>query len=181
MRDARRVAVALLSAALVAEVYSPDAAAIIVYADEFAVVKNGTTIFDDSFNRNTTLSGGNGTVLLSGTNFSDGTPASYFLQGSLPETTANNGQGAVQHRQRRLDRAGPECQPWHSNRNGPRRGARLDTGEYLLGNRLVRGTLSSIGDIPVVHRQQHEYPRSDPSSAGTPDGYWSRAAAPVAR
>lgn len=93
MRDARRVAVALLSAALVAEVYSPDAAATIVYADEFAVVRDGTIILDDSFNRNTLLNGGSGTLgVPSGTTFSDGTAATYFVQGSIPETTANNGQ-----------------------------------------------------------------------------------------
>ena len=38
------------------------------------------------------MNGGNGTVLPSGTTFSDGTPASYFVQGSIPITTANNGQ-----------------------------------------------------------------------------------------
>ena len=81
------VAVALLSAALVTEAYSLDAAATVVDLDEFAVVRNGTTIFDDSFNRNTTLSGGSGTVLPSGTTFSDGTAANYRVQGSIPETT----------------------------------------------------------------------------------------------
>jgi hypothetical protein len=42
------VAVALLSAALVTEAYSVDAAASVVNVDEFAVARNGTTIFDDS-------------------------------------------------------------------------------------------------------------------------------------
>jgi hypothetical protein len=88
-----RLAVALLSAALtIPAAYSLDAAATVVNVDEIAVVKNGTTILDDSFERNIILSGGSGTVLPSGTTFSDGTPASYFVQGSLPETTANNGQ-----------------------------------------------------------------------------------------
>src|SRR5437879_10742353 len=72
MWHVRGVAVALLSAALVTDAYSLDAAATVVDLDEFAVVRNGTTIFDDSFNRNTTLSGGSGTVLPSGTTFSDG-------------------------------------------------------------------------------------------------------------
>ncbi|MBV9375946.1 MAG: PEP-CTERM sorting domain-containing protein [Alphaproteobacteria bacterium] len=58
-------------------------------------MRNGTTIFDDSFNRNTTLNGGSGTNLPSGTTFSDGTPASYFVQGSIPETAANNGQAQL--------------------------------------------------------------------------------------
>ena len=52
MCHVRGVAVALLSAALVTEAYSLDAAATVVDLDEFAVVRNGTTIFDDSFNRN---------------------------------------------------------------------------------------------------------------------------------
>jgi hypothetical protein len=88
----RRVAVVLLSAALVTEVFLIDAAATIVNVDEFAVVRNGTTIFDDSFNRNTTLKGGSGTIVPSGTTFSDGTAANYRVIGSISETTANNGQ-----------------------------------------------------------------------------------------
>ena len=95
MCHVRGVAVALLSAALVTEAYSLDAAATVVDLDEFAVVRNGTTIFDDSFNRNTTLNGGSGAYLPSGTAFSDGTAASYFVQGSIPETTANNGQAQL--------------------------------------------------------------------------------------
>jgi hypothetical protein len=76
-----RLAVALLSAALAAQAaYSLEAAATVVNVDEIAVVKSGVTIFDDSFDRNTTLNGGNGTVVPSGTNFSDGTPASYFVR-----------------------------------------------------------------------------------------------------
>jgi hypothetical protein len=88
-----RLAVALLSAALTAQALcSLEAAATVVNVDEIAVVKNGITILDDSFDRNTTLNGGNGTALPSGTTFSDGIPASYFVQGSIPITTANNGQ-----------------------------------------------------------------------------------------
>ena len=67
MCHARRVAFALLSVALATQAYSIDAAATVVNVDEFAVVRNGTTIFDDSFNRNITLNGGSGTVLPSGT------------------------------------------------------------------------------------------------------------------
>jgi hypothetical protein len=95
MRHARRVGVALLSVALGAPAYSLDAAATVVNFDEFKVVRDGTTIFDDSFNRNMTLNGGSGTSLPSGTTFSDGTPANYFVQGSIPLTTANNGQAQV--------------------------------------------------------------------------------------
>src|SRR5262249_17258645 len=89
-----RLAVALLSAALAAQAAcSLEAAATVVNADEFAVVRDGATILDDSFNRNTTLNGGSGTPgVPSATPFSDGTAATYFVQGSIPETTANNGQ-----------------------------------------------------------------------------------------
>ena len=86
------VAVALLSAALVTEAYLVDAAASVVNVDEFAVERNGTTIFDDSFNRDITLNGGSGTVIPSGTTFSDGTAATYRVIGSISETAANNGQ-----------------------------------------------------------------------------------------
>jgi hypothetical protein len=95
MCHARRVAIALLSIALAAEGYSIDAAATVVNVDEFAVVRDGTTIFDDSFDRNTTLNGGSGTVLPSGTTFSDGTTANYIVQGSIIETTVNNGQAQL--------------------------------------------------------------------------------------
>jgi hypothetical protein len=95
MGDGRRVAAAILSVALVTQAYSLDAAATVVNVDEFAVVRNGTTIFDDSFDRNIMLNGGDGTSLPSGTTFSDGTTANYFVQGSFSETTANNGQAQL--------------------------------------------------------------------------------------
>jgi hypothetical protein len=95
MWHARRVAIALLLVALVTQAYSIDAAADVVNLDEFTVARNGTTIFDDSFNRNTTLNGGSGTLLPSGTTFSDGTAANYVVRGSIPETTANNGQAQL--------------------------------------------------------------------------------------
>src|ERR1700724_2098120 len=95
MCNLRGIAVVLLLAALVTEAYSLDAAGTVVNLDEFAIVRNGTTIFDDSFDRNTTLNGGSGTVLPSGTTFSDGTPANYRVIGSISETTANNGQAQL--------------------------------------------------------------------------------------
>ncbi|HEV3256615.1 MAG TPA: PEP-CTERM sorting domain-containing protein [Gemmataceae bacterium] len=95
MCRARRLAIALLLVALVIQAYSIDAAADVVNLDEFAVARNGTTIFDDSYNRNTTLNGGSGTSLPSGTTFSDGTAANYVVRGSIPETTANNGQAQL--------------------------------------------------------------------------------------
>ena len=92
MRHVVRTAVMLLSAAFATEGYSLDAAATVVNIDEFAVVRNGMTLFDDSFDRNATLNGGSGTYLPSGTTFSDGTAANYFVRGSFAETAANNGQ-----------------------------------------------------------------------------------------
>jgi hypothetical protein len=69
------------------------AAATVVNADEFSVTKSGIAIFDDTFSSNTTLVGGNGTTVPSGVNFSGtSTGANYFVQGSIPQTTANNGQ-----------------------------------------------------------------------------------------
>ena len=55
-----RLAVALLSAAFVSGAYSLDAGATVVNFDEWAVVRDGTMIFDDSFDRNITLDGGSG-------------------------------------------------------------------------------------------------------------------------
>jgi len=52
-------------------------------------------IFDDSFNRNLSLVGGSGTSLSSGTTFTDGSPANYFVHGTINETTANSGQAVL--------------------------------------------------------------------------------------
>jgi hypothetical protein len=87
--------VLLLSAALVPEAYSLHAAATVVNIDEFAVVRNGTTLFDDSFDRNTTLNGGSGAILPSGTSFSDGIAANYGVRSSFAESTTNNGQAQL--------------------------------------------------------------------------------------
>src|SRR5215467_9928820 len=63
--------------------------------DEFSVTRNGSPIFDDSFNQNTTLNGGTGSSVPSGVNFTGGGPANYFVGGAIPETTANNGQALL--------------------------------------------------------------------------------------
>ena len=157
MSQARGVTLALiLSAALVTQAYSLDASATVVNVDEFAVVQNGTTIFDDSFDRNTTLNGGSGTSLPSGTTFSDGTAANYRVVGSFPKTTGEQRPGTAEYRERSPDRSGPAIHSAHpggcrcpSNRVEPRRGARLNIGEHVLGDRLVRPcrTLGSIGKI----------------------------------
>ena len=95
MRCARRVAVALLSVAVAGQAYPLDAGATVVNFDEFAVTRDGTTLFHDSFDRNNTLNGGSGSLVSSGTTFSDGTPANYRVTGSIPETTANNGRAQL--------------------------------------------------------------------------------------
>jgi hypothetical protein len=93
MYHARRVA--LLLVALAAQAYSLDAGATVVNFVEFAVTRDRTTIFNDSFDRNITLNGGSGSLVSSGTTFSDGTPANYRVTGSIPETTANNGRAQL--------------------------------------------------------------------------------------
>ena len=113
MCHVRGVAVALLSAALVTEAYSLDAAATVVDLDEFAVVRNGTTIFDDSFNRNNTLNGGSETVLPSGTTFSDGTAANYRVVGSFPKTTGEQRPGTAERRERYSQSQPPATNPAH--------------------------------------------------------------------
>ena len=95
MRYARRVAVALLSVAVAGQAYPLDAGATVVNFDEFAVTRDGTTLFHDSFDRNITLNGGSGSLVSSGTTFSDGTPANYRVTGSIPETPANNGRAQL--------------------------------------------------------------------------------------
>lgn len=89
----RHIATWLVVLAGIGLALRPDlAAATTVNADEFSVTRSGSPLFDDSFSRNTTLVGGNGTTVPSGVNFSDGVAANYFVRGSIPESTANNGQ-----------------------------------------------------------------------------------------
>jgi PEP-CTERM motif len=85
----------LLSFAVMALAFPSVAAADVVNMDEFAVVNNGTQIFDDSFNRTLSLVGGSGTTLSSGTTFTGGSPANYFVHGTVNETTVNNGQAVL--------------------------------------------------------------------------------------
>ena len=77
-------------------VMTPRAAtATAIYIDEFDVTRSAAPLFDDSFNRSLTLSGGAGTTLPSGVNFAGGGAASYFVHGKVAERTANNGQALV--------------------------------------------------------------------------------------
>jgi hypothetical protein len=87
--------VSFLSFAAMALAFPNAAAADVVNMDEFAVVNNGTQIFDDSFNRTLSLVGGSGTTLSSGTTFFNDTPANYHVVGTVNETTANNGQAVL--------------------------------------------------------------------------------------
>ena len=85
----------LLSFAAIALAFPSVAAADVFNLDEFAVVNNGTQVFDDSFNRTLSLVGGSGTTLSSGTTFFNGTAANYHVVGTINETTANNGQAVL--------------------------------------------------------------------------------------
>ena len=66
-----------------------------IHMDEFSVTLNGSPLFDDSFNQNTTLNGGTGSTVGSGSNFANDGPASYFVHGTIPESTPNNGQALL--------------------------------------------------------------------------------------
>jgi len=66
-----------------------------VNVDQFAVQLNTPLIFNDSFNSNTSLVGGTGALQPASVTFSDGTTANYFVHGTIPQTTANNGQATL--------------------------------------------------------------------------------------
>jgi hypothetical protein len=51
---------------------SGTAAATSIHMDEFAVTRNGSLLFDDTFNQNITLNGGIGSIVPSGVSYSDG-------------------------------------------------------------------------------------------------------------
>lgn len=108
-KGALAAAIALVVVAM--QAYSIEAAATVVDVNEFAVMRSGTTIFDDSFNRNATLNGGPGTMVPSGTTFSDDSAANYFVQGVIPETTANNGQAHLNTANGRLIAQPPPSLP----------------------------------------------------------------------
>ena len=138
---------AALSALVIGQVAASDAGALVVNLNEFAVVRDGTTIFEDSFNRNATLNGGMGTNLPSGTTFSDGTPANYFVQGSILETTANNGQAQLDTANGRLMAQAPPLPPFRQIVN-----ANLQTGTNSAAPRALTpaNTFSAIALFDVV-------------------------------
>jgi PEP-CTERM motif len=90
-----RAAPLFVLAGLAAAAAPSPAAATLIHMDEFSVTLNGSPLFDDSFNQNTTLNGGAGSTVASGVNFAAGGPASYFVHGAIPESTANNGQALL--------------------------------------------------------------------------------------
>ena len=80
----------------VAALTDPDTAgATSIFMDEFSVIRNGSPLFDDTFNQNVTLTGGTGSTVSSGVSFTGDGPANYFVGGTIPETTANNGQALL--------------------------------------------------------------------------------------
>jgi hypothetical protein len=75
-------------AAIFALSFLTAASADVVNIDNFAVTRDGTPLFNDSFGAGLTLAGGNppGAILPSGENFSNGKPANYIVIGTLTET-----------------------------------------------------------------------------------------------
>ena len=91
-----KVAPLFVLAGLAASGAPSPAQATSIYIDEFNATLNGSPLFDDTFNQNTTLVGGTGATVASGVNFAGtSTGANYFVHGSIPEQTANNGQALL--------------------------------------------------------------------------------------
>lgn len=96
-------ALVLAVAAVAAESPVGPAHAEAITIDDFAVTRNGTAIFDDNFAQNAVLSGSTIptastaiTGLPSVPNFlDDSTPATYFVQGSIVESSAGGGQALL--------------------------------------------------------------------------------------
>ena len=89
------VAALFIVAGLASAAVPGSAEATSVNMDEFSVTLNGSPLFDDSFNQNTNLIGGTGTTVASGVNFAGGGAASYFVHGTIPESTTNSGQALL--------------------------------------------------------------------------------------
>ncbi len=75
---------ALVPAALFALGFLKGASADVATMDEFTLTLSGSThVFDDKFSAGLPLVGGAGTALPAGTTFSDGSPAFYFVLGTV--------------------------------------------------------------------------------------------------
>lgn len=77
-----RVSLALIALSLA--VASLPAGAVVVETDEFSIIKNGNTIFDDAFNNNSPPP--------TAPNFSDGSAGSYAVTGSFPANAEATGR-----------------------------------------------------------------------------------------
>ncbi|MGH7091272.1 MAG: hypothetical protein ACREE4_02135 [Stellaceae bacterium] len=95
LRRRFRFAPLFLLAGIAAIAGSGTAAATAIQMDEFSVTRNGSPLFDDTFNQNTTLNGGAGSIVSSRVDYNGGSTANYFVRGAIPETTANNGQALL--------------------------------------------------------------------------------------
>jgi hypothetical protein len=82
------IASVLVLAAMFTPGFLTAASADVVYMDDLSLTLNGTMVFNDTFSRGLTLAGGNppGTVLPSGTNFSDGSAGLYQVIGTVAES-----------------------------------------------------------------------------------------------
>jgi hypothetical protein len=88
MMNHRPLSICILVTAIVTLGFVRVASADVAVLDNFTVTRDGITIFTDSFGAGLTLAGGNspGTILPSGQNFSNGTPANYNVIGTITET-----------------------------------------------------------------------------------------------
>ena len=93
--NSHRVTLLAVLAVMCAMSHPLTAQAETVFLDEYSVMRDGTQIFDDTFNRNTTLNGNPPAPVNSGTMFSDSSAAEYFVRGTIPEATGNNGQAEL--------------------------------------------------------------------------------------
>jgi hypothetical protein len=75
----------LVPAAVFALGFPTAASADVVNMHNFGLTLNGSTVFTDAFGVNQVLAGGNGTVLPSGSNFSNGSPGLYLVMGTVTE------------------------------------------------------------------------------------------------
>jgi hypothetical protein len=78
-------------AVLVTQSFPRQADALVVFVDDFSVTRNGTQIFDDSFNRNATLTSPSATAPNVPNFLDNGAAATYFVQGSISESSVSGG------------------------------------------------------------------------------------------
>lgn len=119
---------------------SGPAAATSISVDQFYVT-NGPVSFNDTFARNTILTG-NGTPVASGVNFNGGgTPANYVVYGTIPESTANGGQALLDTANGLLTPQPPPFLPMISRVNASLATAALDP---TLASALTSSTAFTV-------------------------------------